>query len=108
MEAASAAQQAMLHQATGSGDAHPRTASPGGVLREDASTWGNDRWPRGVEGGILPYYGAGQSECAWYVRGRRAVRDVFAALWQTTKLLVSFDGLHRRRPGRQHRTEHGW
>ena len=28
-----------------------------GVRREDQDTWDDERWPRGVEGGILPYLG---------------------------------------------------
>ena len=28
-----------------------------GVRREDRGTWDDERWPRGVEGGILPYLG---------------------------------------------------
>ena len=113
VEAASAAQfealQANAPKAAPCADkgAH-RDARRTGVMRDDPSTWDNERWPRGVEGGILPYFGAGQSKCAWYVRGKKAVRDVFAALWRTPDLLVSFDGLIMWRPDPQHRTEHGW
>jgi hypothetical protein len=39
--------------------------------RDDPSTW--DLWPEGVEGGILPYFGAGQSHAAWFVRGKPKV-----------------------------------
>jgi hypothetical protein len=28
-----------------------------GLSRDDPRTWDDDRWPRGVEGGILPYLG---------------------------------------------------
>ena len=81
VEAASAAQfealQANAPKAAPCADkgAH-RDARRTGVMRDDPSTWDNERWPRGVEGGILPYFGAGQSKCAWYVRGKKAVRDV--------------------------------
>ena len=39
--------------------------------RNDEGTW--DCWPEGVEGGILPYFGAGQSAAAWFVRGQPRV-----------------------------------
>ena len=109
VEAASAAQVQEAVRADETRSASARASSMAhGVRREDASTWDNERWPRGVEGGILPYLGAGQSTCAWYVRARPAVRSVFAALWRTAQLLVSFDGLLLWRPGKEHRTEHGW
>lgn len=90
------------------------------VLRDDPRTWIDGSWPRGVEGGILPYFGSGQSTCAWFVRSVPAVRAAFAALWREDDLIASMDGLLLWRPWREsgpgaspharaaHRTEAGW
>eukprot|EP00960_Hanusia_phi_P075885 768478-Hanusia_phi.AAC.8 len=83
------------------------------VKRTDPTTWNNDNWPRCVEGGIIPFCGAGQSRCAWFVRTHPRVREVFAALWNTEDLLVSLDGLLLWRDWRtldriEYRTEEGW
>jgi hypothetical protein len=51
-------------------------AAPKGRLdRDNPDSW--DDWPDTVEGGILPYFGSGQSEGAWYVRSRPKVFDSF-------------------------------
>ncbi|EKX51841.1 hypothetical protein GUITHDRAFT_134183 [Guillardia theta CCMP2712] len=83
------------------------------VDRADPDTWHNGNWPRCVEGGIIPFCGAGQSRCAWYVRSHHKIREVFAGLWQTEDLVVSFDGLLLWRDWRtlnrmEYRTEEGW
>lgn len=44
-----------------------------------------------LEGGILPFYGAGHSTCAWMARS--LVRPVFEALYETENLISSLDGL---------------
>ena len=64
--------------------------------RDDPSTW--DRWPESVEGGILPYGGAGQSTAAWFVRGIPAVHAAFAQIWGTSDLVSSFDTMSIWRP----------
>merc|ERR1712232_218145 len=38
------------------------------------------------------------SQGAWFLRGLRAVKDVFAHIWKTQDLLVSMDGVIARRP----------
>lgn len=71
--------------------------APGGVLdRNNTATWGD--WPPTVEGGILPYGGAGQSRAAWFVRGRPRVHAAFAQIWGEAKLISSFDALAVWRP----------
>jgi hypothetical protein len=39
-------------------------------------------YPRHVEGGIIPFYGAGQSSVAWYVRSKPKIKQVYTKLWQ--------------------------
>jgi len=46
------------------------------------------------EVGIVKAAGAGQSEFVWYIRTRSAVRDAFARLWGTDKLIAAFDGFN--------------
>jgi hypothetical protein len=109
-----------LDQAASAVQAGVPDLDPPPVNRSDPSTWVDGNWPCGVEGGILPYFGAGQSTCAWFVRSVPAVRAAFAALWRTEDLLASLDGILLWRPWRErgphaapharaaHRTEAGW
>ena len=69
-----------------------------GVDRADVATWGNERWPFSVEGGIMPALWVGQSAPQWRVRGAPKVKQAFAAIWGTEELLTSFDGMSLWRP----------
>lgn len=69
-----------------------------GVDRCDVDTWGDDRWPVNVHGGIVPSQGIGQSAAQWFVRSAPAVKQAFAAIWGDDELLVSFDGMALWRP----------
>ena len=63
-------------------------------------------WPACVEGGMIPFYGAGHSSFSWFVRSRRKVRLAFEALHKTTALAASFDGVVLWRHGQV--TDRGW
>ena len=70
---------------------------PGQLQRDYPSTW--HHWPPTVEGGILPYRGAGQSKVAWFVRSRLLVACAFASVWGSdAPLVTSFDGISAWRP----------
>ena len=69
-----------------------------GIDRNDPTTWGDDRWPVSVHGGIIPSQGIGHSEAQWFIRTTPAVKQAFAAVWDTDDLLVSFDGMALWRP----------
>ena len=69
-----------------------------GVDRTDPATWDDDRWPTAVHGGILPAHGIGHSAAQWFIRSVPAVKQTFAAVWDTDDLLVSFDGMALWRP----------
>eukprot|EP01046_Picozoa_sp_COSAG06_P068433 COSAG06_NODE_18195_length_899_cov_0.996250_1_plen_251_part_10 len=69
-----------------------------GISRSDVGTWGDERWPFSVEGGIVPALGVGQSTPQWLVRGAPKVKRAFVAVWGTEDLLVSFDGMALWRP----------
>lgn len=69
-----------------------------GVDRNDVATWGDDRWPTAVHGGILPGHGIGHSAAQWFIRSAPNLKKSFAAVWDTDELLVSFDGMALWRP----------
>lgn len=69
-----------------------------GVERNDVTTWGDDRWPVNVHGGIVPSQGIGHSAAQWFIRSAPAVKAAFAAVWDDDDLLVSFDGMALWRP----------
>lgn len=69
-----------------------------GVDRTNVDTWGNDRWPINVHGGIVPSQGIGQSAAQWFIRSAPEVKKAFAAVWDDEDLLVSFDGMALWRP----------
>jgi len=70
-----------------------------GIDRADIDTWGDDRWPTAVHGGILPSYGIGHSAAQWFIRDVPNVKQCFAQVWDGDEdLLVSFDGVTIWRP----------
>ena len=78
-----------------------------GVDRADRSTWTNDRWcPRTAaaptkiagSGGGAGGHGALQSEAAWYIRGRPGLKRMWASIYATDDLIVSWDGFNVVRP----------
>ncbi len=69
-----------------------------GIDRTDPTTWGDDRWPVAVHGGIIPSQGIGHCEAQWFIRSVPAVKRAFAAIWDDDDLLVSFDGMALWRP----------
>lgn len=69
-----------------------------GIDRTDWTTWGDERWPTSVHGGILPGHGIGHSAAQWFIRSAPNVKTAFAAIWEDDDLLVSFDGMALWRP----------
>lgn len=69
-----------------------------GIDRSDPATWGDDRWPVAVHGGIIPSQGIGHSAAQWFIRSVPNVKRSFAAVWDDDDLLVSFDGMAIWRP----------
>ncbi|CAF1266991.1 unnamed protein product [Rotaria sp. Silwood1] len=66
-------------------------ASKGAIKRDDPDTWSN-QWPSFSSHGLIATFGIGQSDFLWSVRSHPQVKNVFARLWNTRQLLVSFDG----------------
>lgn len=69
-----------------------------GIDRGSPATWDDDRWVGDPTTGILPDYGVPQSAMLWACRGLPAVAEMFARVWDTSDLLVSFDGAGAFRP----------
>lgn len=70
-----------------------------GIDRHKVDTWGDDRWPTAVHGGILPSYGIGHSAAQWFIRDVPNIKASFAQVWDgDDDLLVSFDGVTIWRP----------
>lgn len=63
------------------------------VQRQDLTTLGSVYFPRSVEGGMMPFYGAGHSKFAWLVRSNPKVKRVFEAFHEEDNLLASLDGV---------------
>lgn len=55
-------------------------------------------WPPACSAGIMGEYGAGHTEAAWRVRLHANVRALFAAIWGTSELVTSVDGINAERP----------
>jgi len=62
-----------------------------GIKRTDRITWKPANWPPSIRG-LLQHYRIGHAKFVWDLRSEAAVLDVFAQLWSTHDLLVSFDG----------------
>jgi hypothetical protein len=60
------------------------------IKRDDAKTW-DVAWPGRPDIGFLSNEGFGQSQFMWSVQGNPNVKKIFAEIWQTPELLVSFD-----------------
>jgi ectoine hydroxylase-related dioxygenase (phytanoyl-CoA dioxygenase family) len=67
-----------------------------GAKRHHVDTW--SQIPASIGTGVVFDYGIGQSEFLWYLRGLPKVREAFASIWGTSKLLTSFDGCGVFRP----------
>jgi len=65
------------------------------VLIAKETTWKNvSKTMYAKHGGLLQYFGCGQSKFAWYAREAPPVRAIFEKLWNTKDLVVSFDGIN--------------
>ena len=85
------------------------------MRREQPATWTNAAFvPIGDPvNGILSGNGFGHAEVCWLVRTLPRVKQAFAAVWGTARLIVSFDGGNAFRPWHapgcaRHKTLGGW
>jgi ectoine hydroxylase-related dioxygenase (phytanoyl-CoA dioxygenase family) len=68
-----------------------------GIQRESPETWHDQNWPDN-DHGIIHQYNAAHWQHVWDLRCEPKIIDIFAKLWKTRKLLVSFDGINVTRP----------
>lgn len=78
------------------------TALGVGIVRDDVSTHGDDRWPQSLHG-IIQGARLGQSPAAWAVRSDPEVHRTFARLWGEDNLRVSMDAVCIVRPPENNR-----
>lgn len=67
------------------------------VRRDNIDTWHKEWLPDPING-IMSGFGFNHSEYLWFLRTRPKVREAFEAVWETTDLLVSYDGGNMFRP----------
>jgi len=67
-----------------------------GILRNDPSTWTDEAWPEWPgykKYGSCKKEGAAHQDAAWYLRGLPNLKFVFASIYNTDDLIVSYDGI---------------
>ncbi|CAF3201166.1 unnamed protein product [Rotaria sp. Silwood2] len=85
-------------------------ASNGQMRRDQPETWSNP-WLDSCVYGVINGKGIGQSDFLWNIRSNRLVKKVYAHIWNTQELLVSFDGCGIFRNWRNNpewKTRSGW
>ncbi|CAF1270903.1 unnamed protein product [Rotaria sp. Silwood1] len=85
-------------------------ASNGQIRRGQPETWSNP-WLNSCVYGVINGRGIGQSDFLWNIRSNRQVKKVYAHIWNTQQLLVSFDGCCIFRDWRNNpewKTRSGW
>ncbi|WOO83354.1 uncharacterized protein LOC62_05G006881 [Vanrija pseudolonga] len=76
-----------------------------GFKRDDRSTWHVNTVPKFDKGGLFHRYGVGHEQFAWDIRSEPGVIDVFAKLWGTDELTVSYDSVNISLPLEKELTE---
>ena len=61
-----------------------------GFKGDDRSTWKPENLPAFNKGGLFNRHASGHEQWVWDIRSEPAVIDVFAKLWGTEELFVSF------------------
>jgi len=82
-----------------------------GVHQDKIQQWGDDAWTcvGATRTGVVSNDSSGHSPFMWYIRGLPRIKEIYAALWQTEDLLVSFDGYGVFRPPELYgQTRAGW
>lgn len=62
-----------------------------GIDRNNRETWKTANWPPSIRG-LIQHYKIGHAKFVWDLRTEQAIINIFAQLWGTDDLLVSFDG----------------
>jgi ectoine hydroxylase-related dioxygenase (phytanoyl-CoA dioxygenase family) len=67
------------------------------IKRDNQSTWSDSNWPS-VGKNLIQNYNIGHAQFLWDLRCHEEVIKVYQELWNTSDLLVSFDGIGIARP----------
>ena len=70
--------------------------SPFKIKRGQVDSW--NQWPGRHEAGIVEDFGSGNSQAQWFIRSIPMIKDIFARIWNTRRLLTSMDGFGLFRP----------
>lgn len=65
-----------------------------GFKGDDRSTWHMENVPKFDKGGLYHRYGVAHEQFAWDIRTEPGVVDVFAKIWGTDELIVSYDSVN--------------
>ncbi|KAL3440168.1 hypothetical protein BJX65DRAFT_315049 [Aspergillus insuetus] len=63
-----------------------------GYKRDDPTTWKSKNFPRHRHGGLFDHFSFAHAQFVWDCKSEPKVREIFATIWGTDKLTVSFDG----------------
>ncbi|KAL4813452.1 hypothetical protein BDW67DRAFT_177894 [Aspergillus spinulosporus] len=63
-----------------------------GYKRDDPATWKSKNLPRHRHGGLFDHFSFAPAQFVWDCKSEPTVREIFATIWGTNKLTVSFDG----------------
>ncbi len=82
------------------------------IDRDDPTTWTREYgWPHSDKlGGIIHHHNVGHEQFVWDLRSTPAIYNIFAKVWDTTDLIVSFDGMciHTPTIGKSERFSRDW
>lgn len=79
-----------------------------GLKRDSRESWmREENWPPNRRG-LLQHYGVGHADFVWDLRLDPRVIEIFANIWQTDDLLVSFDGACASRPEKKESYNKSW
>ncbi|ORX37087.1 hypothetical protein BD324DRAFT_642094 [Kockovaella imperatae] len=65
-----------------------------GFDKNDRETWKPENLPAFAKGGLFNRHASGHEQFAWDIRAEPGLIDVFAKIWGTDELAVSFDGVN--------------
>ncbi|KAK8858894.1 hypothetical protein IAR55_003125 [Kwoniella newhampshirensis] len=65
-----------------------------GFKKDDKETWQPDKMPAFNNGGLFNRHGVHHEQFVWDIRSEPNLIDVFAKVWGTDELLVSYDGIN--------------
>ena len=78
-----------------------------GIDRANPETWRGHAWPKNIHG-IIEYPPASHTRAVWKVRANAKILAIFARLYKTDDLLVSFDRVCIHKPSANQKSQKKW